>query len=87
MGAKIHKKMDSQVYSDISLKCSDQVKTLLNLKKGVKIGGDTVHVDPTILFSRLLIEVERSESLFCLYIIIIIIYTDHDHCIVVETFV
>ena len=62
VGAKIHK-MDSQVYSDISLKRSDQVKTLLNLKKGVKIGGDTVHVDPTIPFSRLLIQVERSEDM------------------------
>ena len=55
--------MDSQVYSDISLKHSDQVKTLLNLKNGVKIEGDTVHVDPTILFSRLLIQVERSEDM------------------------
>ena len=51
VGAKVHKKMDSQVYSDISLKRSDQVKTLLNLKKGVKIEGNTVHVDPMILFS------------------------------------
>ena len=58
-----HKKMGSQVYSGISLKRSDQVKTLLNLKNGVKIEGDTVHVDPTILFSRLLIQVERSEDM------------------------
>ena len=39
------------------------MKTLLNLKKGVKIEGNTVHVDPTILFSRLLIQVEWSEDM------------------------
>ena len=37
IGSKIHKKKDNKCFSDVVLKKSDQVKTLLHLQKGVVV--------------------------------------------------
>ena len=62
VGEQIHMNMDSKVFSEITLKRTDQIKSLSRLEKGIKIGNDSVQIDPMLLFSRLLIQVERSQD-------------------------
>ena len=46
--------MEGKTAADFSFKKSDQVVNL-NAKTAVKIDGDTVHIDPQLLFQRLTI--------------------------------
>ena len=58
--------MEGKIAADFSFRKSDQVVTL-NAKTAVKIDGDTVHIDPQLLFQRLTIaakEVDNIESIF-----------------------
>ena len=50
-------------YAQSSIKRIEQVKTLASLQKGVYVGDETVYVSPYVLFSRLIINVERSEDM------------------------
>ena len=50
-------------YAQSSIKRIEQVKTLASLQKGVHVGDETVYVSPYVLFSRLIINVERSEDM------------------------
>ena len=45
------------------MKRKDQVRTLVSLKVGVRIENENVYVDPALLFSRLLVLVEREENM------------------------
>ena len=53
----------SMSYAQSSIKRIEQVKTLASLQKGVHVGDETVYVSPYVLFSRLIINVERSEDM------------------------
>ena len=44
------------------MKRTEKVHTLIHLTKGIKVDQDTVHVEPLILFSRLLVLLERCED-------------------------
>ena len=59
----IQKKLDGFNYADVSIKRSDRVKTLIKLNKPVILGNEKVHIDPTSLFSRLILIVERSSNI------------------------
>ena len=61
VGAVIQEQINNTVYSGISLKRKDVVKPLANLVDGVKLGKSTVHIDPTALFTQLLVLVERAD--------------------------
>ena len=63
----MQKKIDNKSYTEISFKRTDQVRTLENIRKGTRIAYDTIHIDPMLLFSRLLIQVERSENIQYLF--------------------
>ena len=63
VGAVIQEQINNIVYSGISLKRKDVVKQLTNLIDGVKLGKSTVHIDPTALFTRLLVLVERADDM------------------------
>ena len=60
---RIHMKMDSYFFSEITLKRTDQIISLSRFEKGIKIGDDSLQIDPMILFSSLLIQVERSQDM------------------------
>ena len=63
VGAVIQEQINNIVYSGISLKRKDVVKPLANLVDGVKLGKSTVHIDPTALFTRLLVLVEMADDM------------------------
>ena len=63
VGASIQEKMICVPYARSSIKRKEQVKTLASLQKGVQVGDETVYASPYVLFSRLFINVERSEDM------------------------
>ena len=67
IGIIMQKKMDKKSYTEIYFKRTDQIRTLENIRKGTRIADDTIHIDPMLLFSRLLIQVERSEDIQSLF--------------------
>lgn len=62
-GEMIQKKMDHNLFSEITLKRSEQIKNLGTLADGIKIENESVQIDPMLLFSRLVIQVERSQCM------------------------
>ena len=63
VGEMIQKKMDNKIFSQITLKISEQIKNLDRLTDGIKIENESVQIDPMLLFSRLVIQVERSQCM------------------------
>ena len=63
VGMQIQESLDNLTFNQAIVKRSMKVKTLTMLKPGVKINTETVHVDPNILFQRLIILIERSEDM------------------------
>ena len=60
--ALLQGKLDDVKYHDASMKRTEKVRTLIHLTKGIKIDQETVHVEPLIMFSRLLILLEICED-------------------------
>ena len=60
-GCKIQEQIDAAV-TEPKLPKTQKVHNLLQLTKAVKIGTQDVHINPAILFIRLLVLVERSEE-------------------------
>ena len=60
---RIQVQLDGISVADASVKRSDKVKPLSSLKKGVTIDQQTVYVDPLVLFTRLVMLLERSEDM------------------------
>ena len=62
IGQEIQNKLDGLPFTETKVKRNDQIRTLKILKVGVQIGKEKVNVDPLLLFSRLLLLVEREED-------------------------
>lgn len=63
VGNRINVKLDNVVVTDATIKKKDQIRTLECLKVGVKIDKENIYVDPMLLFSRLLVIVERDDNM------------------------
>ena len=63
VGSEIQGSLDDIIVNKASIKRSKQVKTLAPLLPAVKINGDSVHVDPNILFQRLIMLIDRTEDM------------------------
>ena len=63
VGEAIQKQLTGVSYSKATLKKKDRIKTLESLEVGVRIDKEKVHVDPLLLFSRLLVVIEREENI------------------------
>ena len=63
VGEAIQKQLTGVSYSKATLKKKDRIKTLESLEVGVRIDKEKVHVDPLLLFSRLLVLIEREENI------------------------
>ena len=59
VGLLLQGKLDDVKHHEASMKRTEKVRTLIHLTKGIRIVQDTVHVEPLILFSRLLVLLER----------------------------
>ena len=62
IGFDIQEKRDKCNYGDITLKKSEQVKTMAHLTIASSIGDEKVYIDPSTLFHRLVIVDERDDS-------------------------
>lgn len=63
VGAKIHKQLDRVSVIDASIKRSVQVRSLDHLHPGIQVDKKKVHINPTLLFSRLIAIVQREEDM------------------------
>ena len=62
VGQSIQEKLDAICVEDASIKQNDRVITLDTLRPGIKIDAKTVHIDPTILFTRLTAIAQTEEE-------------------------
>ncbi|XP_065672431.1 uncharacterized protein LOC136090184 [Hydra vulgaris] len=63
VGLEIQNSLNNIAANQVSIKRSKQVKTFAKLMPSVKVNSDAVHVDPNVLFKRLIMLIERVEDL------------------------
>jgi hypothetical protein len=63
VGAAIQAKLDEMPFLEVTMKKSDQVKTLIQLQKAIVIDKKDVFIHTTHLFSRLVVLVERTPNM------------------------
>ena len=63
VGKAIQRQLDEVPFSRAKIKRKDQIRTLEYLKNGVQFQKDKIHVDPMLLFTRLLVLVERDDDM------------------------
>ena len=59
IGKIINEELDGILFSNSSIKRKEQIESLEELKVGVKLDKETIFVDPSVLFSILLLKIER----------------------------
>ena len=62
IGAAVQLKLNDQCFNNLSFKRANCAITLVNLQKSISIQDESIYIQPTGLFARLLALVERSES-------------------------
>ena len=62
IGATNQQKLDGIEFWSVKMKRKDKISTLVDLNKGIQIDQKIVHVDPLILFSRLIVILDRSDD-------------------------
>ena len=63
VGLKIQMQLDGLIVAEASIKRSDHIKSLADLKPGIKVDKRKLNIDPTILFTRLIAIVQREEDM------------------------
>ena len=63
IGRLIQEKLDGVLFEDVSFKKVNQVITLASLSNKVTHQGKVFSVDPTLLFSRLILIMERTDDM------------------------
>jgi len=63
VGLEIQESIDNLTFNKAVVKRSLKVKTLALLKPGVKINNENVVINPTILFQRLVIVIEKTDDM------------------------
>lgn len=63
VGKAIQRQLDEMLFSKAKIKRKYQIRTLEYLKTGVQFDKDIRHVDPNLLFSRLVVLVERDDDM------------------------
>ena len=62
IGQAIQDQLDGISITEATIKKKDQIKILQLLKMGVEKDKENIHVDPMLLFSRLLALIERERE-------------------------
>ena len=62
VGEQIQQKLDGTCFEGCTVKRKDQVRTLACLRKGVHVEDEEIHVQPDVLFSRLVLLVKQKEE-------------------------
>ena len=63
IGAKIQTKLDNVSIPDATIKRSEQIRSLEHLCPGILVEKQKIHINPTLLFSRLIALVPREEQM------------------------
>ena len=63
IGKIINEKLDGISFSNFLIKPKEQIKSLEELKVGVKLEKETIYVDLSVLSSRLLLMIEREQRM------------------------
>lgn len=63
VGSAIQKRLDGVTVDKASIPRSQQVKSLQHLQQKTKINNETVPIDPSLLFVRLVVLLERKEDM------------------------
>ena len=59
----LQESLDNISVSAASVPSSKKIRSLIRLSKAVKINNETVHIDPTALFMRLIVLVDRADDM------------------------
>ena len=62
IGQQIMLDMDNKLVTETKDEMENKVKTLIIWAKGMQVGNQTIHIDPTVLFLRLIVLIERAED-------------------------
>ena len=62
VGEQIQQKLDGTCFEGCTVKRKYQVRTLACLRKGVHVEDEEIHVQPDVLFSRLVLLVKKKED-------------------------
>ena len=62
IGQQIMLDMDKKMVTETKDEMENKVKTLIIWAKGMQVGNQTIHIDPTVLFLRLIVLIERAED-------------------------
>ena len=62
VGEEIQKFLDGKALQDANVKRKDMLKTLENLKSDVIIEKETIHIDPMVLFARLMLILQKETN-------------------------
>ena len=62
IGQQIMLGMDKTMVTEAKVETSKKVKTLITLTRGMQVGYQTIHVDPTVLFLILIVLIARAED-------------------------
>ena len=63
IGEQMQREMNGKIFSEVSLKRKHCIKPLDSLQNLLKVDNEPLHVDSGVLFSRLIIQAERSNDL------------------------
>ena len=63
VGEKIQKQLDNVTITEASIKRNDKIRSLDHLYPGIQIDKQKAHINPTLLFSRLIAIVQREEDM------------------------
>ena len=62
VGQDIHNNLDGICFEDVAIKRADRVTTLSSLNQGITIENKHINIDPLVLFTRLVLLLDRSEE-------------------------
>ena len=63
IGAKIQTKLDNVSIPDATIKRSEQIRSLEHLCPGILVEKQKIHINPTLLFTRLIALVQREKQM------------------------
>ena len=63
IGKIVNSKLDGISFSNSSIKRKEHIKSLEELKVGIKLEKETIFVDPSVLFSSLLLMIEQKQRM------------------------
>ena len=62
IGRAIQESLDNKIMTEVSIPRKQQIKNLVHLNKSIVVDNQKVHINPSILFTRLVVIIERETE-------------------------